>query len=203
MKWLKYFLILIALLFGIYVLNYYRLAVLPPKDLGHWDYIKNIEANTTHYYSQSPEELNGGVDSNGIWVQPQTTTIKTYVDLGSTMAVRLSTDPYMGTHYLSLWRELMPFSLKYPSGIVVYNQKLVALYYTTGNPKDSPETSHYHWHLHNNLCYMEGMVATTAHSMLWCLSHGYVWYPVNRYMLHVWLYPNPNGQNDLYNSNYP
>lgn len=174
MKWIKRLFIFIILLVAIYIVNYWRLSVLPPKQI---NYVNAIEANTKHYWGGQVFTAPKDVDLNTLWT-------------------RLSDDPYMGTHYISIARLLEPFNPKKPTGFVEYNRQVVAYFYTATDKEI--EKLPYHWHYHGNLCYMEGLVATTELSPLQCVLHGYVWWPINKWMLHVWLIPNPNGQNDLF-----
>lgn len=171
MTFLKRSLTLIGLLLVLYIVNYWRLSVLPPAKI---DYVAAIEANTLHEF--------GG-----------NTFTPTKYDM-NTYWTRLSDDPFMGIHYISLLRMFGPFNPDKPTGFTEYNRKIVAYFYSSPKPVGG-----YHWHYHKNVCYLEGLVGTTEHSPFWCVTHGYVWFPINRWMLHVWVVPNPNGLNDLWN----
>lgn len=177
MKWIIRFLLVLIVLISAYIINYWRLSVLPPAQI---DYIQAVEANTIHNYGTAV--LNPPDPKK--------------VDLGPSFEwTRIDYEPYQGIHYVNLWRFFFgKFDINKPPIIVYNNQKLVSYVYVTDKP-----FGNFHWHYHKNICYMEGFVGTTQHDPLWCMSHGYIWWPFNKWHLHVWLNGQPD--NDLWNTN--
>lgn len=161
----------------LYILNYYRLAISFPR---YQFSITEFEANTEHLVTGRSNFIPEKVEEPGL-------------------LIRITNEiPYMGTHWINIARYFDKFDPKKPDGVITWRGKVVAYQYYSDKPVGG-----YHWHKHTNMCGTEDLVIRYGWSLGECLAHGGI--PqlpyMGKYMLHVWLIPNPAGVNDAWNPN--
>lgn len=171
----------------IYILNYYRLAISYPR----YEFsIEEFERNTNHCSSKNCEGWEGSRQE----FKPNLQEIDK-----PGLLIRITNEiPYMGTHWINLARYFDAFDPKKPDGVITWRGKVVAYQYYSDKPVGG-----YHWHKHKDMCGTEDLVIKYGWSLGECLKEGGI--PqlpyMGKYMLHVWVVPNPISVNDAWNPN--